>query len=128
MVDIRYVGFTGHRDCKTREASLDQIRDTFPGAIWIHGGAQGFDTQVEEYAQKNGIKTIVIRPDYKKYMSWQAPLIRNEKIVIRSDILVACYDGIRKTGGTEYTISYARSIDKVIWYVPAYKIPYKITR
>lgn len=48
------IGFTGHRNKLCNEQSLLRIEERFPGATWVHGGAEGFDTQVhsvcgEEY-------------------------------------------------------------------------------
>lgn len=107
-----YISFTGHRDRLTYESDLEAILKDYPDSIWIHGGAIGFDTQVENYAQKHGIKTIVIRPDYERYGK-RAPLIRNDEIVNRGDLLVALHDG-RIGGGTYYTIQKAKAIQKTV--------------
>lgn len=100
------VAFTGHRNRTTYELELAAIAHCFPKAVWVHGGAKGFDSQVEDYAHKLGIKTHVIRPDYNRY-GRGAPLIRNKEIVSGAKLLVACYDG-RQTGGTFYTINFAK--------------------
>lgn len=107
------IAFTGHRDKHTNEDFFDCLP---ADALWVHGGAIGFDTQVENYAKKHGIKTKVIRPDYERY-GRSAPLIRNKEIVQDADLLVACYDG-RERGGTYYTIRLAKSMN----------IPVRITK
>lgn len=99
------IAFTGHRNARTTQTALAKILKNHPNAIWVHGGATGFDTQVQFFAIENGIKTIVLKPNYKVFGK-VAPLIRNKEIVNRSDLLFACYDG-RKGGGTDYTIKYA---------------------
>jgi hypothetical protein len=104
------ISFTGHRNKLANPIDLDRIASEYPGDIWIHGGAVGFDRQVEEYASAKGIKTVVIRPDYEKY-GRRAPLIRNDKIVGLGDVLVALYDG-RIGGGTYYTINKAMEMGK----------------
>lgn len=101
-----YIGFTGHRDKRTAVAELDRIRLQYPNAIWVHGGAIGFDTQVANYAKDHKIEQVVIRPRYTEYPPKLAPLARNKAILALSSLLVACYDG-RKRGGTRYTVDLA---------------------
>ena len=100
------IGFTGHRDRRVDARWLDWVRDSWPGAVWVHGGAAGFDSQVERYARAHGIPTETIRPDYGKHTRG-ATFIRNREIVQSVQFLVACYDG-REEGGTAYTVNYAR--------------------
>jgi predicted Rossmann fold nucleotide-binding protein DprA/Smf involved in DNA uptake len=95
--------------------------DSHPGSTWVHGGAEGFDTQVNDFALTNGFQPEVIPPDYNAYPPKQAPLERNKVIVGKCDLLVACYDG-RKRGGTYQAINYALKQGKEIHYVPAVKI------
>ena len=106
------IAFTGHRDRQITTDELEQIAAAHPGATWVHGGARGFDSQVETYARARGIPTVVIRPDYKK-LGKPAPLILNRKIVDMADALYACYDG-RQTGGTLYTLRYAQKRGKPV--------------
>lgn len=111
-----YISFTGHRDKFCADGELDRIAKRYPGGVWVHGGAAGFDGQVQYFAERNRIPTLVIRPDYEKYKGKQAPIMRNQEIVDLGNILVACYDG-RKTGGTFFTVNYARKVGKHIEYV-----------
>lgn len=114
------IGFTGHRDWLCDHQSLLRIEQRYPGATWVHGGADGFDTQVHGTALFLGKvlddTLIVIRPDYDSYPPRVAPLMRNDIIVVRSDLIVACYDG-RKMGGTLYTINRAKQAGKTVEYV-----------
>lgn len=114
------IGFTGHRDRLTDEAAIIEIHTRYPDAVWIHGGAPGFDSQVDNLALRLGKKRwqtlIVLRPEYRRYHARVAPLRRNEVIVDRCSLLVACYDG-RETGGTRYTVEYAKKKNKPIEYV-----------
>ncbi len=75
-----------------------------PGALWIHGGAEGFDAQVELYAQEAGIKTEILPPRYNdpEVPARVAPFRRNDVIIDRSDVVVTCYDQLRWSGGTFY--------------------------
>jgi hypothetical protein len=112
------IGFTGHRDRITEDQELQVfIRDRkHREALWIHGGARGFDAQVEEFAQRWGVETLIIRPDFALYNPRFAPLKRNELIVGRCDLLVACYDW-RPAGGTKYAIDWAVKRGRKIHYV-----------
>jgi hypothetical protein len=108
-----YISFTGHRDKLCADGELARIAKRWPGGIWVHGGAVGFDTQVQRYAENNRIPTLIILPDYEKNKGKQAPIIRNREIAELGNVLVACYDG-RKTGGTFFTINFARKLGKHI--------------
>jgi hypothetical protein len=110
------IAFTGHRDRQANPSDLAMIAEKYPGSEWVHGGAKGFDTQVEQYARDNGIRTTVIRPDYVNHYVKLAPLVRDRQIVDKCDLLVALYDG-RQTGGTLYTIGYAKPEGKDIVYL-----------
>jgi hypothetical protein len=111
------IGFTGHRDRYVNLSDLDAIADEFPDAIWVHGDAQGFDRQVRRYAETHGIEHEPHPPEDNKFpedSAWrEAPLARNRQIVESVSILFACYDG-RQSGGTYYTIRYARKIGKPV--------------
>lgn len=101
------IAFTGHRDKHVADAQLADLHAEFPDAVWVHGGAAGFDAQVSAYAKAHGIPEVVYPPDYRHYGRW-APLVRNHEIVAGAHLLIACYDG-RKSGGTAYTIRLAET-------------------
>lgn len=98
----RVIGFSGHRDAWADPRRLAEIADQMPGRIWLHGGAEGFDTQVQHYADLRGIGTQIIRPDYDTWPAKIAPLKRNDRIIEQSDLVVVCRDTKRETGGTTY--------------------------
>ena len=77
----------------------------------ISGGARGIDSAAEEYADKNGIAEEIFLPNYAKYAK-RAPLIRNQEIVLNSDIVIAIWDGSSR--GTKYTIDFAKRIGKQV--------------
>lgn len=108
-----YISFTGHRDKLCADGELERINQMYPDAIWVHGGAVGFDSQVQYFAERSHIPTMIIRPDYERYKGKLAPIMRNRLIVERGSVLIACYDG-RKTGGTFFAIQYARKLNKHI--------------
>lgn len=111
------IAFTGHRDKAATPARLRELAGRYPNAVWVHGGARGFDSQVAETAAAYGIRQEVIEPDYSRHASRKAPLIRNLEIIENADMLVACYDG-RKTGGTAFTVERARKkgVATVVWH------------
>lgn len=74
-------------------------------SLIISGGAIGVDTLAEKYADKKGIKKLILYPDYEIYGK-SAPLIRDKLIVDHADLVIAVWDGI--SSGTEFTISYAK--------------------
>jgi len=112
------ISFTGHRDKRVNPDVLAEIAARYPGATWIHGGAGGFDAQVSKFARAHGISQVCIRPDYQRN-GRGAPFIRNREIVNLSPVLFACYDG-RNTGGTCYTVNYARKSGKNVVVLKPY--------
>ncbi len=82
----------------------------------ISGGAEGIDTIAEEYADKHKISKLIIRPNYKKYAK-SAPLKRNEEMVDLADEILCIWDGV--SAGTNYTIKYAHSKEKILRVINA---------
>ena len=102
------VGSRKIKDIDLREFLRDMNEQ--PDVI-ISGGANGIDTLAAEYAVKNGIELIVIRPDYDKY-GRAATHIRNRQIVEQSDAVLAIWDG--ESRGTLSTINSAKRLRKEI--------------
>jgi hypothetical protein len=109
------IAFTGHRNRTAPEAELEAIALEHPGAVWLHGGAAGFDSQVDAYARARGIEVRVYRPDYATH-GRGAPLVRNREMVAEASIVCACYDG-RQSGGTLFTIRLARLSGKTVRFI-----------
>ena len=105
---LAIVGSRKIKDIDLREFLRDMNEQ--PDVI-ISGGANGIDTLAAEYAVKNGIELIVIRPDYDKY-GRAATHIRNRQIVEQSDAVLALWDG--ESRGTLSTINSAKSLRKEI--------------
>ena len=82
----------------------------------VSGGAKGADTLGELWADRQGIKTKIIKPDWKKHGK-QAGFIRNGEIVAESDIIIAFWDG--QSQGTQDSITKAKMYKKptVIIYI-----------
>lgn len=108
---MKTIMFTGHRDSITEQSNLECIANTYGDSIWIHGGAKGFDQQVESFANEHNIQTNVFMPNYAKYHFKQAPIIRNKEMLNACDVVVACYDG-RNHGGTHFVVTEAKKLGK----------------
>jgi len=128
--------FTGHRDKIADPADIHAIEAQYPGARWMHGGAEGFDTQVHTVGIALGKQALpsfvsdqlagrplvnasviyTVRPTYGRYHPKAAPITRNMAMVdyMRDgDLLVACYDG-RAKGGTAQCVRYARECGRQV--------------
>ena len=70
----------------------------------ISGGAMGADKLAENWAKRWGVKTIIFKPDYKKY-GRKAGIIRNKDIIENADQVIAFWDG--KSPGTKNSIDRA---------------------
>ena len=77
----------------------------------ISGGAGGIDTLAEKYADEKRISKYIIRPSYARFGKG-APLKRNEQMVEIADAVLIVWDG--KSKGTEYTLKYAKRLNKKI--------------
>lgn len=96
------VAVVGSRSIENADISRYIPPDT---DLIISGGAIGVDKLAEEYADKKGIKKLILYPDYELYGK-SAPLIRDKLIVDHADLVIAVWDGV--SSGTEFTISYAK--------------------
>ncbi len=81
----------------------------------LHGGAKGADTLAENWAKENGIKTQVLKPDYKKYLPKQAPLIRNIELVKLAEVTLALYTKKERSGGTGFTATQTIKVGKPLY-------------
>lgn len=75
----------------------------------ISGGAKGIDQIAEEYADKNKISKLVLRPEYSLYGK-AAPIRRNETMINIADEIIAVWDGV--SNGTKHSINYAKKKNK----------------
>jgi len=119
----------GSRDGVNPAAVSDFIDKLDPlTTVIVSGGARGVDTYAAERAEERGIRTVVIRANWKKY-GRGAGFLRNKEIVKAADDVVAFWNG--QSRGTEHTIEQAvkmgRSVaifgvdGKLIRFLPAGK-------
>lgn len=71
----------------------------------ISGACRGADELGEQWAAENHFAVESKPPDYKKYPPKQAPLIRNDEMAKRGDVLCAFWDG--ESRGTRHMIGCA---------------------
>ena len=108
------LAITGSRNYQDYETLVTLLESLAPEATAIiTGGAKGADELAARYAKANGLELITIRPDYKKYYSKVAPLMRNTEIVERADQVIAFYYE-KQSGGTLDTASKARAAGKLL--------------
>jgi hypothetical protein len=70
----------------------------------ITGGAEGVDTEAENWCKANGVKCEVIRPISNEPISY---LFRNVEIITKADKVIAFWDGESK--GTKFVIDYCKA-------------------
>ncbi len=108
---LAIIGSRGIDDAGFIEQKLDEYAAQLRINSIVSGGAKGVDSIAEAWAKRNGIQTIILKPDYENYEPQIAPLLRNEDIVKACDLLVAFWDG--KSRGTDYTVRAARKANKL---------------
>ena len=112
------IAVVGNRESFTYQyvaQELDKLITKESGDVTlISGGAVGVDSFAQEYAKKNGLKILIIYPKYSSNVSpTLSCFIRNEQIVLESDIVVAFTK--KDTGGTVNTIKWAKKHNKTIF-------------
>jgi hypothetical protein len=91
---------------------VEMYVETLPSdTLVVSGGAYGVDTMAEDAARARGLKTHIIRADWRK-MGVRAGLIRNSKIVFKADKVVAFWN--QESRGTKDTIEKARANNKEV--------------
>lgn len=120
---------TSHRDWDDFDTLVLAVEDlemeVVGPVVIVHGGAPGGDTGFAEIAIAKcghlGWREEVHRPDYTKYASRVAPLVRNTEMVnAGADLCIALYDG-RRGGGTVDTMKKARRAGiRLLVYRPGY--------
>lgn len=66
----------------------------------VHGDARGVDSLAEAWAILHDIPTEAYEPNYSKYKSHKAPLIRNEEMAKVAEAGIIIWDG--QSSGTQH--------------------------
>jgi len=92
------------------------VRDLPAGVTVVSGGAKGVDTAAQEYAERRGLKTLILLPNLDGCVNrsdyTERYYKRNQEIVDNSDLVVAFTE--KESGGTWDTIKRARRAGKPI--------------
>lgn len=95
LTTFTYENFINIVDKELKEENLYNI-------VIVHGGATGIDNMAHQYAKQNKLNYKVYFPNYDKYISKVAPIIRN------IEMSKVCHYGIifsgLKTKGTKNMI------------------------
>lgn len=98
----------GGRDFSDRNFCFSQLRQllaSYENIEIVSGHAKGADTFGEEYAEENGLKVSVFKPDWKLYGRAAGP-IRNRQMLEYAEeenpVVIAFWNG--KSKGTENMI------------------------
>jgi hypothetical protein len=109
LLKIGVVGSRGFNDYKLLKDTLDKYLDSV--YLIVSGGAKGADQLGEKWANENGIKTLIFKPEWDKFGK-VAGFLRNKDIVDHSDIIIAFWDGMSR--GSEDTIKQAKKAGKEV--------------
>lgn len=109
------VAVIGSRNAPTD--AVDRICEHLPPYTTgiISGGAEGIDKAAREAAARLGLPMEEYLPDYATYGK-RAPLVRNDTIIDRADLVLAFWDG--KSHGTRYVIGECLKKSKRVIYIP----------
>lgn len=117
-VFAKFVSVVGSRRFLDRAMVQAFIRALPKHCVIVSGGALHVDTWAKLEADKLGMRTIIIRPQYQnfpdtKWGATQACYARNKIIAQMGDAMMAFPDAKQK-GGTDNAIEYARNMYKVV--------------
>lgn len=101
----------------SRTLTVPNLGDYLPENVSeiVSGGARGVDQCARAYALSHGIRLTEYLPDYARH-GRRAPLMRNDLIVARAELVLAFWDG--RSRGTVYTIRRCRAMG----------VPYRVFR
>lgn len=111
---VAVVGIRGLDDYNTVKKVLDRYKENITEIV--SGGAMGVDRMSVKWAKENQKKYTEYLPQYDKYPSRIAPIMRNTQIVDRSDKVIAFWNG--KSKGTLDSIKKAQKQKKLFLVVP----------
>lgn len=91
--------------------TLDKVHEKTPINTIISGNAHGVDRIAEAWAEKNCIAVEIYLPDWKTYGKG-AGILRNNEMVLASDVVVSFWDG--KSRGTKQAMEKAARDGKLL--------------
>ena len=112
MLTEKHVAVVGSRAFQNY-LQLKKILDEYlqEDDIIVSGGAIGVDSMAQRYAKERGIDIIIFYPKYNRY-GRGATFVRNEKIVAKSNLVLAFYAiGRFQQGGTANSVGWAQKLN-----------------
>jgi hypothetical protein len=106
---VAVIGSRTFRDYELLTRVLDRYQQTVKISLIISGGAAGADKLAEIYAKERGIKTSIMKPDWKKHGK-VAGILNNVEIVTNANAVFAFWDG--KSRGTQDAITKTKILGK----------------
>jgi hypothetical protein len=104
------VAIVGSRGYQNRIAVVNYVCDLPKGTVVVSGGARGVDSLAVKMAEECGLSFVVFYADWS--LGKKAGPLRNQRIVDKSDRVVAFWDGISR--GARSTIELARKAGKPV--------------
>jgi len=95
--------------------AINSAKKTNSKLLIIHGGAIGADTIAGKVADKKGIRSVVVRPNYEKYGRFGAPHRRNDFVLRNADKAMAFWNGDYEGSGTASVILKCYRFDKDVF-------------
>ena len=92
---VAVVGSRSVTSCKALLRYLDALHALGQVAEVVSGGAAGVDTLAAQWAMRNLVPLVELRPDYAAH-GQGAPHVRNAEIVRRADLVLVVWDGVSK--------------------------------
>ena len=103
-------GCRDYTDYISFKSCLDEIlKNKSRDILIISGHCSGVDLMGEKYAEEKGFKVEIFLPEWRKFGRAAGP-IRNKKMVMHADLVIAFWDG--KSKGTRSLIKYAQDEGK----------------
>lgn len=84
MTTVLVCGGRDYVDVESLRMVLDSIHAsgvTGPITTLVQGGARGADRLAKDWARQQNVHCITVEPDYKRYGSTQAPIMRNKAML-----------------------------------------------
>ena len=110
-MNIAIVGGRDFSDYDLVEKTIFEELKLSDISLVVSGGARGADSLGEQFAKIYSIKTLIFKPDWKKFGK-AAGHIRNRDIIENSDFVFAFWDG--KSKGTANSINITKQLNKKI--------------
>ena len=104
---IALIGSKTFKDYKTLKELVEAVLNKYfiEEPHFVSGGEKGADTLGHNFAKNEGYPITIYYPNYSAN-GRAASIIRNENIVISSDIIIAFWDG--ESAGTKNAINIAK--------------------